>query len=144
MWPTSMIIRVVGMMVYCVWREIFTAVVTNCSLFWDIRPIALLATCFILVSCLAHSLFLEMQMTCSSETSVDFQWTTRHYVPEHRTLLMMVTDLLFFSVIQARLPPGLIGPPLFTLYSLSDDCCHCLWFRRRVLSASQMEWGVQA
>jgi hypothetical protein len=26
-----------------------------------------------------------MEATCSSETSVDFEWTTRHYIPEDRT-----------------------------------------------------------
>jgi hypothetical protein len=34
---------------------------------------ALLATCFMLVFCLAYSLTLKMVATCSSETSVDFQ-----------------------------------------------------------------------
>jgi hypothetical protein len=28
---------------------------------------------------------LNMEATCSSETSVDFQWTTRHYIPQDRT-----------------------------------------------------------
>jgi hypothetical protein len=29
---------------------------------------------------------LKMEATCSRETSVDFRLTTRHYIPEHRTL----------------------------------------------------------
>jgi hypothetical protein len=33
---------------------------------------ALLATCFMLVSCLAYSSTLKMEVTCSSETPVDF------------------------------------------------------------------------
>jgi hypothetical protein len=33
---------------------------------------------------------LEMEPTCSSETSVDFQRTTRRYIPEDRTLLNFV------------------------------------------------------
>jgi hypothetical protein len=41
---------------------------------------------FTLVSCLASSLTLKMEMTCSSKTSVDFQWTTQHHIPEDRML----------------------------------------------------------
>jgi hypothetical protein len=37
-------------------------------------------------SCLAYSLRLKMEATCSSETSNDFQRTTRRYIPEDRTL----------------------------------------------------------
>jgi hypothetical protein len=39
-----------------------------------------------LVSCLVYSSTLKMEATCSSETSVDLQWTTRRYIPEDRTL----------------------------------------------------------
>jgi hypothetical protein len=45
-----------------------------------------LATCFMLVSCLADSLTSKMEVTCSSETSLEFQRTTQHYFPDHRTL----------------------------------------------------------
>jgi hypothetical protein len=48
--------------------------------------INLFATCFTLVSCLAYSLTLKKEVTCSSETSVDYQRTTWHYIPEDRTL----------------------------------------------------------
>jgi hypothetical protein len=41
---------------------------------------------FTLVSCSAYSSTLKMEVICSSETSVDFQQTTRHYIPEDRTL----------------------------------------------------------
>jgi hypothetical protein len=44
-------------------------------IFWGMTKLALLATCFMLVSCLAYSLTLKMEATCSSETSVDFKWT---------------------------------------------------------------------
>jgi hypothetical protein len=44
-----------------------------------------LATCFMLVSCLAYSLALKMEVTCSSETLADFQLTTQHYIPEDGT-----------------------------------------------------------
>jgi hypothetical protein len=47
---------------------------------------ALLANCFMLVSCLAYSSTLKMEATCSSEMSVDFQRTIWHYIPEYRTL----------------------------------------------------------
>jgi hypothetical protein len=40
---------------------------------------------FLLISSLAYSFILKMEVTYSSETSVDCQWTTC-YVPEHRTL----------------------------------------------------------
>jgi hypothetical protein len=41
----------------------------------------LLAACFMLVSCLAYSLNLKMEAACSSEASVNCQWTTWH-IPE--------------------------------------------------------------
>jgi hypothetical protein len=44
------------------------------------------ATCFMLVSCLAYSSTLKMEVTCSSETLAGFQWTTQHYIPQDRTL----------------------------------------------------------
>jgi hypothetical protein len=31
---------------------------------------------------------LRIEVTCSSKMSVDFQWTTQHYVQEDRTLLI--------------------------------------------------------
>jgi hypothetical protein len=46
----------------------------------------LFATCFILVSCLTYYSTMKMEDKCSSETSVDFQWTTRRYIPVDRTL----------------------------------------------------------
>jgi hypothetical protein len=41
---------------------------------------------FILVSFLVYFSKMKMEATCSSETSVDFQRTTRRYIPEDRTL----------------------------------------------------------
>jgi hypothetical protein len=38
------------------------------------------------VPCLDYSSTLKMEVTCSSETSVFFQWNTRRYVPKDRTL----------------------------------------------------------
>jgi hypothetical protein len=39
-----------------------------------------------LVSCSAYFPPLKMEPICWSETSVDFQWTTLHYIPEDNTL----------------------------------------------------------
>jgi hypothetical protein len=39
-----------------------------------------------LISCLAYSLTVKMEATCSSETSVDFQRTTSRYIPDYKVL----------------------------------------------------------
>jgi hypothetical protein len=44
----------------------------------------LLAACFMLVFCLAYSSTLKMEATCSAETSVHFQLTTRRYIEEDK------------------------------------------------------------
>jgi hypothetical protein len=55
--------------------EVLTAVVVKSFIFWDI-----------LVTPLAYSSTLKIKMKCSSETSVNFQRTTRYCIPEDRTL----------------------------------------------------------
>jgi hypothetical protein len=63
--------------------EVLTAVFMECFIIWDITlctPLSLLPA-----SCLGYSLALKMEATCSSETPVDFQRTTRRYIPD-RTL----------------------------------------------------------
>jgi hypothetical protein len=50
-----------------------------------IRVKAELATHSMLVSCLAYSLTLKMEVICSSETSVDFQQMTQHHMSEDRS-----------------------------------------------------------
>jgi hypothetical protein len=50
---------------------------------------ALLVTCFMLVSFLAYSSTLKIEAACFSETSVDFQRTTRRYIPEDRPLYFL-------------------------------------------------------
>jgi hypothetical protein len=55
---------------------------------------------FKLVSCLAHSSILKREATCSSETSVAFQRTTRRYIPHDRTRL-----LLYYLFYNWALPP---------------------------------------
>jgi hypothetical protein len=47
---------------------------------------ALLATCFMLVSCLAYSSSMMMEVTFSSDTIVDFQQTMQHYATEDKTV----------------------------------------------------------
>jgi hypothetical protein len=63
--------------------------ITPCSLL-KVDSRALLATCFMLVSVLAYSATLKMEVTCSSKTSVDFWWATWRYILENRTLLLIV------------------------------------------------------
>jgi hypothetical protein len=41
----------------------------------------LFTTCFMVVSCFSYCSTLKMEATCSFETSVYFQRTTRHYIP---------------------------------------------------------------
>jgi hypothetical protein len=74
--------------------EVLTVVVMKSTIFWDItlcNPLKVIAElslppAFMLVSCLAYSLTLKMEAIYSSEMSVDFQWTTQHYIPEDSTL----------------------------------------------------------
>jgi hypothetical protein len=49
------------------------------------REASLFTTCFTLVSCLDYSSTLNNDATCTSEMSVDFQWTTWPYIREDRT-----------------------------------------------------------
>jgi hypothetical protein len=58
-------------------------------------PLFFLSHAFTLVSCLVYHSVLKMEATCSSETSVDFQRTTRRNVPEDRTL--RVPCSIYFS-----------------------------------------------
>jgi hypothetical protein len=46
---------------------------------------ALLAACFMLVSYMAYSSIVKMEAKCSFETSVYFEWITRHCIPEDKT-----------------------------------------------------------
>jgi hypothetical protein len=41
---------------------------------------------FMLVSCSAYSTTMKMEAACSTETSLNFQQTTRRYIPEDRIL----------------------------------------------------------
>jgi hypothetical protein len=59
--------------------EVFTAVVMKSIIFW---------ICHLLPRWLAEpiSSTLKMEAICSSETSVETQWTTGHHIPEDDTL----------------------------------------------------------
>jgi hypothetical protein len=94
------------------------------SMFWDITTYGLLkvnwhsggtcclhlqgwrvswakqATCFVLVSCLAYSLTLKMEATCSCKMLVDFQWTSQRYTPEDRTLHPLVLFCIISKAIE--------------------------------------------
>jgi hypothetical protein len=50
--------------------EVITAVVTKSSILWDTTQ-ALLATCFVLVSCVTYSWTLKMGATCFSDSSLN-------------------------------------------------------------------------
>jgi hypothetical protein len=55
------------------------------SVFWDMT-LCSLAAFFTLLSGLAYSLTVKMEIICSSKTLVDVHWTTQCYVPEDITL----------------------------------------------------------
>jgi hypothetical protein len=62
--------------------------VIRSSIFLDITPCSLLKVHHLLhaISCFAYSPTLKVE-TCSSETSISFQWTRRWYIPEDRPLV---------------------------------------------------------
>jgi hypothetical protein len=57
--------------------------ITPCS---ELKIKPRLPRAFRLHSCLVYSSTIKMEASCSSETSVDFQQTTRRYISEDRTL----------------------------------------------------------
>jgi hypothetical protein len=67
--------------------------------------IVLLATRFMYVSSLVYYSTLKMEATRSSKTSVDFQQTTRRYIPEDRILYNHgYENLKFYTVNNLRDP----------------------------------------
>jgi hypothetical protein len=64
--------------------EVLTAALMKSSIFWEITPCSPLEVRrFLLHACLLpYSPTLKMEVTCSSEISVDLQRTTQHYIPE--------------------------------------------------------------
>jgi hypothetical protein len=51
----------------------------------------LLANCLTLIPCLVHSSTLMMEVVCSSETLVDFQWTTWRRKPGDREVFSVIS-----------------------------------------------------
>jgi hypothetical protein len=111
---------------YYGWSEIVKAVVMKSSVFWDITPCSRFNVerhfrriyRFHLVGrrisharneheavsehdgfSLAYSLTLKMDSSYSSETSVDFQRTTRCYIPEDRTFLILISSLRYTFIL---------------------------------------------
>jgi hypothetical protein len=69
--------------------EVLTALVMKSTIFWDTTscsPLKVkkvyLPPASTLVFCSAYSLILKMEAICSSETSIDYQRTTRRCIPE--------------------------------------------------------------
>jgi hypothetical protein len=54
----------------------------SCGFLCKSERFVLLATCFLLVPCLAYFLTLKMEAACSSEMSVNVQRAIRHYISE--------------------------------------------------------------
>jgi hypothetical protein len=105
--------------------EILTVVVMKSTIIWDIMPCSLLKVTrhfggtyrlhpqgrrispvrnqhesrwqAELVSCSAHCSTLKMEAICSSETPVDFQRTTQHYIPEDSTLQDIESSATHFA-----------------------------------------------
>jgi hypothetical protein len=67
------------------------------SIIWDITRS--LSPAFTLVYCLVYSSTLKMEATCSSETSADFQRSTRRYIPEDGTL-RLISCIQYISLIR--------------------------------------------
>jgi hypothetical protein len=71
-----------------------------------------LSPAFTLVSWLPYSSTLKMEAICSSETSVDSEWTTQRYIPEdsplsspvfvNKTLIISYLAIVFYSVLRAE------------------------------------------
>jgi hypothetical protein len=65
-----------------VFRDILIMLCSPLKVNW----LALLGTCFMLVSCMAYSSTLKMEVTCSSETLVHVPLNTECHIPEDRTI----------------------------------------------------------
>jgi hypothetical protein len=79
--------------------KVLIGIVMKSSIFRDIT--LYFPTVFTLVSCLDYSLILRMEVTSSSETSVEVQFTRRCYMPDNGTiqkiLMFSVSRLFLFS-----------------------------------------------
>jgi hypothetical protein len=120
--------------------ELLTVVVMKSTVFWDIMPCSPLKVNqrfrgayhlhlqgrrisrarnqwqALLVSCVAYSSTLKMEVICFPKTSVDFQWTTWHYIPEDSTLQMELAQKSSKKLL------------LFKIYYYYYCCCCCCYF----------------
>jgi hypothetical protein len=71
------------------------------------RRIRALAIWFTLVSSLAYSSTLKIEVTRSSEMSVQFQRTTRSYIPEDRTLFYACYEYDLYETYSSAITPHL-------------------------------------
>jgi hypothetical protein len=70
--------------------EVLTVVIL-----WDITPWSpVLATYFMMVSCVAYTSTLKMQEICFSEMMVNFHRTTRRYIPEYSWIILRLITFL--------------------------------------------------
>jgi hypothetical protein len=53
----------------------------------------MLAACFTQVYCLVYFSILKMEATCSTETSIDLQRTTRRYITEEKIIYLFVVHV---------------------------------------------------
>jgi hypothetical protein len=86
-----------------------------------------LSPSFVLISCSAYSSILKMEATCSSENSVDFQRTTRCYIPKDMNLhvFQLISSYKF---------------PIFTVLFIQGLIClySHLWKRGRFIDRSNI------
>jgi hypothetical protein len=121
----------------------------KCTIFWDITPCSLLkidrrfggGLClppdFTLVSCSVYSSTLKMEATWSSEASVGFQRTSRHYIPEDRTLHNHRCENLKSYISSSVLPFMFSFLFQFRIYSWScESYSHLVGFLRQGIGPS--------
>jgi hypothetical protein len=88
---------------------------------WESMWQAELSPDFTLVSCSAYFSTLEMENLCSFETSVDFELTTRRYIPEDSTHHMII----LFVQVQRSSPLSLFWKNDSRLMRSSCYLCVC-------------------
>jgi hypothetical protein len=82
---------------------------------------SMLVTCYMLVSCLAYSSTRKMEVTCFSETSVDFNG------------LQKIELLLIFLLHHANIQSVIVSSPLRSevpaevITAVSGMWCHSVW-----------------
>jgi hypothetical protein len=100
-----------------------------------------LPTLFTLVSCVTYSSTLKAEAICSSETSINFQRSTRLYIPEDRTLqrssfkkyfssktsLMKASYIIAFRIIYIYIYIYIVAyRPVFSGDSVNNSRCYAI------------------